>query len=152
MSLDYIKSFFSMQSALDFVDVGLVALSIYAFFRLIRGTRAIYMLMGIVVVIFVYWLSSVLNLYTLNWMLSHLLSGLLFIAVVVFQSEIRRALTRVGRAPIFSFLDSATESRVIEELMKACTSLANKKIGALILIQKKADLSLIHISEPTRPY
>ncbi|HMQ10951.1 MAG TPA: diadenylate cyclase CdaA [Oligoflexia bacterium] len=135
-----VTEYLSIHSVIDLIDILAVSLIVFAFLRFIKGTRAIYMLIGLSLALLVFWLSSVFNLQTLNWILSHLLSSLVFILIILFQAEIRRMLTRVGRAPVFSFLDTANESRVIEELVKACTSLANRKIGALIVVQKEADV------------
>lgn len=122
------------------LDILCVAVLIYFIIKLIQGTRALAMLMGLFVAIAIFGLSSTLDLYTLNWVLSYFLSSLLLIIVVVFQHDIRRVLARVGRAPLKSFFSSAQESRSIEEIVKACTSLANRKIGGLIIIQREANV------------
>lgn len=122
----------------DLLDVLFVAMVIYYLLKLIRGTRAVYMLIGLAFGVLVYWISSFGELYTLNWLLYHFLGSLLLIVVVLFQNEIRRALTRIGRTPMFSFLETVQDSIVIDELIRTCVSLANKKIGALIVIEKQA--------------
>ncbi|MFH1263361.1 MAG: diadenylate cyclase CdaA [Pseudomonadota bacterium] len=124
----------------DLLDILVVAVLIYWLLRLIRGTRAVYMLFGLSVAGVIYWISSWWELYTVNWIFSSLFSSLLLIAVVIFQNDIRRALTQIGRSPIFSLVASPQESIVVEELVKASTSLANKKIGALIVIERDANV------------
>lgn len=125
---------------IDFLDILAVAFIVYWILRLIRGTRAVYMLLGLAVAIAVYWVSTYGELYTLNWLLSNFFGSLLLIVVVVFQNDIRRALTQMGRTPLFSVMASPQDLRVIEELVKTSVSLANKKIGALIVIERDANV------------
>ena len=125
----------------DIFDIFVVAILIYWILRLIRGTRAVYMLFGLITAVTIYWFSSVLEFYTLNWMLSKIFGSLLLLIVVIFQSDIRRALTQVGRTRFFSRFVPQQELELVEELIKTSTSLANKKIGALIVIERNADVS-----------
>ncbi len=127
-------------SWVDVLDILVVSFLIYWVLRLIRGTRAVYMLVGLTVIVAVYWLSSLGGLYTLNWILSHFLGSLLLIVVVVFQNDIRRLLTRAGRTPVFSVMTSPQDWKVVEELVKASISLANKKIGALMVLERNANV------------
>jgi diadenylate cyclase len=124
----------------DLLDILFVAFLIYWVLRLIRGTRAVYMLFGLSVAGAIYWVSSWWELYTVNWIFSSFFGSVLLIAVVVFQNDIRRALTQIGRSPIFSVMASPQESQIVEELVKASISLANKKIGALIVIERDANV------------
>ncbi len=136
--MSWFQQFEGFRIIRDVLDVVFVAMIIYYLLKLIRGTRAVYMLIGLAVGVLVYWVSSFGELYTLNWLLYHFLGSLLLIVVVLFQNEIRRALTRIGRTPLFSFLDTVQDSIVIDELIRTCVSLANKKIGALLVIEKQA--------------
>ncbi|MCB1198327.1 MAG: diadenylate cyclase CdaA [Deltaproteobacteria bacterium] len=129
-----------LQALRDLIDIFVVAFIIYHILKLIRGTRAVYMLIGLSFGVVIYVFSNVFELATLNWVLYHLLGSFLLIIVVLFQNEIRRALTRIGRTPVFSFLGAVQDTIVIDELIKASVSLANKKIGALIVIEKEANV------------
>ncbi|HMB16246.1 MAG TPA: diadenylate cyclase CdaA [Pelovirga sp.] len=125
---------------LDILDICIVAFIIYRIILLIKGTRAVQMLLGLAVVLIVYMGSRVGELHTLNWFLSNFLSSIILVIVVIFQNDIRRALMHVGRNP---FLGGATyheESYLIEELVKACISLANRKIGALIVVERETGI------------
>ncbi|MCC7459932.1 MAG: TIGR00159 family protein [Proteobacteria bacterium] len=123
------------------VDVALVAILIYSLLRLVRGTRTVYMIVGVVISFVIYWVSSIAELYTLNWILYHFLESLLLILVILFQNEIRRFLTRVGQTSFIPFfLGSSQDSEMVDEVVRACFSLANKKIGALIVIEKDSGL------------
>lgn len=137
---DWFQGMRGFQVLRDLIDIFVVAFIIYYILKLIRGTRAVYMLIGLSFGVLVYVISNLAELATLNWILYHFLGSFLLIIVVLFQNEIRRALTRIGRTPIFSFLASVQDSIVIDELIKASVSLANKKIGALIVLEKDASV------------
>lgn len=73
-------------------------------------------------------------------MLGFVFNNLFIILILIFQQEIRRALSRMGQTPLFSPLLSSRDGQVIEELIKAVVSLSNRKIGALIVIENRADV------------
>lgn len=129
-----------IRTVQDFLDIFLVACLVYSLLRLIRGTRTVHMLLGLVISILIYWLSSAAELYTLNWILYHFLESLLLILVILFQNEIRRFLTRIGQTSFIPFLGGSQDSKMVDEIVRACFSLANKKIGALIVIEKDEGL------------
>ncbi|MEZ4845822.1 MAG: diadenylate cyclase CdaA [Bdellovibrionota bacterium] len=126
---------------LHMVDIAAVAVLIYSLLRLVRGTRSVYMILGVVISFIIYWVSSAAELYTLNWILYHFLESLLLILVILFQNEIRRFLTRIGQTSFIPFLGSSQDSEMVDEVVRACFSLANKKIGALIIIEKDSGLN-----------
>jgi len=126
----------------DLVDILLVSFIIYRIFILIKGTRALRILVGLAIIVIAYWASRQFELLALDWMLSTFLSSVILVVVVLFQNEIRLALAHVGMNPFLSARDSSSSgAQVIEELMKASVGLANKRIGALIVIQRETDLS-----------
>jgi uncharacterized protein (TIGR00159 family) len=137
-------SFFARDVSLvlwDLADIALVALVLYYVLLLIKGTRAMQMGAGLALVFVIYQISKRLGLVTLYAMLDTLLTSLVLIIVVVFQHDIRRALMRFGRRPIFAPARNALEIQVIEEVVKAASSLANKRIGALIVFERDALLN-----------
>ncbi len=125
---------------LDLIDIGIVAFIIYRIILLIKGTRAVQMLLGLAVILAVYMASRVGDLHTLNWFLSNFLSSIILVIVVIFQNDIRRALMHVGRNP-FLANTSRDESEIIDELVKACVALGNRKIGALIAIERETGIN-----------
>ncbi|MEZ4703811.1 MAG: diadenylate cyclase CdaA [Bdellovibrionota bacterium] len=125
----------------DTLDILLVAALIYGLLSLIRGTRAVYMLLGLFIAIVVYWVSALTDLYTLSWILYHFFGSLFLIIVILFQNEIRRGLTQIGRTPMLSMITHTQDTIIIEELIRASVSLANKKIGALIVVEREAAIS-----------
>ncbi|MCB0308316.1 MAG: diadenylate cyclase CdaA [Bdellovibrionales bacterium] len=138
--MSFFDDFDFLRFFIDILDIFVVALLIYWLLRLIRGTKAVYMLLGLAVAIFAYWVSSFVGLHTLSWLLSHLFGSLLLIVVVVFQSDIRRVLTRMGSTPMLSMISSPQDQKVIDEIVKASVTMANKKIGALIVLEREAHI------------
>jgi uncharacterized protein (TIGR00159 family) len=124
----------------DLLDIVLVACIIYWIILLIKGTRAAQMLFGLAVIFLVYLGSKVTGLFTLQWILDNFISSIVIVIVVLFQHDIRRALVHVGKNPFFSDISYREETEIIEELVKACVSLASKKIGALIVIERETGL------------
>jgi len=125
---------------LDILDISIVAFIIYRIILLIKGTRAVQMLLGLAVILAVYMASRVGDLHTLNWFLSNFLSSIILVIVVIFQNDIRRALMHVGRNPFFGGMNADEESVVIDELVKACGALGSRKIGALIAIERETGI------------
>ncbi|MDH3974642.1 MAG: diadenylate cyclase CdaA [Deltaproteobacteria bacterium] len=124
----------------DTLDILVVAFIIYRVLLLIQGTRAVQMLKGFSVIFLVYFISQKAELLILHWILTNFLSSIILVIIVIFQHDIRRALTRVGTVPFFTYSETVDESRVIDEIMKAAVSLANKKIGALIVLEREIGL------------
>ena len=124
----------------DIIDILLVAFVIYRIFVLIKGTRALQMLVGLAFLVLAYVGSQVFELFTLHWILNAFLTSIILVVVVLFQNEIRRALAHVGVNPFSPRETAATVAQAVEELMKASVSLANKKTGALLVLQRDTDL------------
>ena len=124
----------------DVADIVLVAGILYFVLLLLKGTRAMQMGVGIVLVFVVYQSAKRLGLVTLYTMLDTLLTSIVLIMVVIFQQDIRRALMRFGRGPFFSSGGVALDHQVIDDAVKAATSLAHKKIGALVVFERESAL------------
>src|SRR5579883_1477664 len=119
----------------DALDVLIVAYVIYRITLLIRGTRTMQMVVGLGILAIAFVVSQMLGLFTLNWLLNNFLGSLIVILVVIFQSDIRRALARMGAGPFFA--SRANVARTAEELTAAATWLAARRIGALIVIEQE---------------
>ena len=137
---DMLEGFKNFRWFLDLLDIVLVAYIIYRIILLIKGTRAVQMLLGLAVILLVYVASQIGGLYTLHWLLDNFLSSIILVIVVIFQNDIRRALIHVGRNPFFADLSYKEETEVMEELIKATLNLANRRIGALIVIERETGL------------
>jgi diadenylate cyclase len=123
----------------DAIDIGIIAFFIYQIINLIRGTRAVQMLIGLVVVFLAFLSSRYFDLYALNWILDNFLGSILLVIVIIFQDDIRRALTQVGTRPFFG-VESRLLGQDLEEIIRAAVSLASKRIGALIVLQRDVGL------------
>ena len=125
----------------DILDILIVAVLIYEFLKLIRGTRAVQMALGSVLVLLLFYVSRLAPLQTVNWLIRNLLVYVGFAAIVIFQHDIRRALANLGRAPFFRYFTRAeTVDEMIEEVSVAATMLASKKIGAIIAVEREIGL------------
>lgn len=135
------------QAFFTILDMTIVFIVIYRVLLLIKGTRALQMLFGLIFILIFFYISQedYLNLATTHWLIDMFIANLIIIVVIIFQHDIRRALAQVGRAPILGGARSYEETSVLEEVVKACVMLSSRKLGALIAIEREADLS--HFTE-----
>ena len=121
--------------------IAIVALLIYEFLKVIRGTRAVQMAAGSLIILGLFYVSRLAPLQTVNWLIRTMLVYVAFAAIVIFQSDIRRALAHFGQAPFFRYLNrQQADDETIEELVVASTMLAAQKIGAIIAIEREIGL------------
>ena len=129
------------------VDVGITALLIYGLFSLIRGTRAVSLVIGVTVMLLVYAAARFFDLRLLRQVLETGALVGVFALVVVFQPELRRALDRIGRVGSFAWLLSGADQRIVghvaAEVARACGLLAAEHYGALIVIERETALGEI---------
>ena len=122
----------------DWLDILLVAVIIYQVIRLIRGTRSMQMLLGLAIVVAAYVFSAQFELLTLNWILSNFLTYIILILVILFQADIRRALTQVAK---LSFGRTSPERvSAIGEVVRSAFAMAERKLGALIVFEREVGL------------
>src|SRR5262245_399454 len=126
------------------VDIGITALLIYWLFSLIRGTRAVRLVIGVSVLVVVYALAVAFDLRLLTQILQTGAVVGLFALVVIFQPELRRALERIGRVGSFGWLLSPAESRTVAhvstEVARAAAELSSTGQGALIVLERETGL------------
>jgi diadenylate cyclase len=125
----------------DILDILVVSIVIYEVLKLIRGTRAVQMALGGGVFVALFYGSRWSHLETMNWMIRNMAGYMVFAAIVLFQTDIRRALAHLGRAPFFRYFakaESAEES--IEELSVAASMLSSQRVGAIIAIERQIGL------------
>jgi len=123
---------------LDLLDIFIVSFIIYRIILLLRGTRAVQMLAGIAVIIVIYFLSGKFELQTLHWLFKTFLNSILLVIVILFQANIRRALTQIGKTPFHK--TEAVAEHDMEEIVRAATYMARRRIGALIVIERDTGL------------
>ncbi|MBN8555276.1 MAG: diadenylate cyclase CdaA [Deltaproteobacteria bacterium] len=124
----------------DILDILIVAFLIYRVLLLIKGTRAGEILLGLGLLFFMFWIADRFEIRTLRALLAMVFDNLFIIFVLLFQNDIRRALSQVGRTSFLSPADSFKDMQLLEELIRSCVSLSNKKIGALIVIERQANV------------
>jgi diadenylate cyclase len=125
---------------IDVLDICLVGLVFYALFMLIRGTQAVQLLRGIIVVVIGILISSILPLPAFRWLMRNSLTPLLVSIPIVFQPELRRALERLGRAGVLNRPRQALTTLVVTEIVRACRRLSEQKHGALIVLERTTGL------------
>ncbi len=124
----------------DLVDVILMSIIVYRLLLIIKGTKAAHMLMGLGVLLLASLLSSYFELYTVDWLIQSFWAQIVIAIIVLFQPEIRRALAQMGETPFLQTLTPAEELKSLEEIVRATIALANRKIGALIAIERETSL------------
>ena len=123
----------------DTVDIVIVAFAIYWLLLLIRGTRAVQILVGLVALVGVLVASEVFQLVTVRLVLENFMSSFVLIIIVLFQNDIRRALARVGRG-FFPSVSAEQESQILGAVVQAAQLLAQKRVGALVVLERETGL------------
>ena len=125
----------------DVFDILIVAILIYEALKLIRGTRAMQMAIGSALVLLLFYVSQRFPFQTVNWLIRNLLAYVVFAAIVLFQSDIRRALSHLGRAPFFRYFGRAQRAaETIEEVITAAGMLAAARTGAIVVLEREIGL------------
>lgn len=124
----------------DIIDFVAVYVVVYRATLLIRGTRAVQMLSGVMVLGIAYFLSIKFELFALNWILANFFDYLIIILVILFQDDLRRALTRVGMNPFGGMNSTRPNFEVIEEIVDAADRLSRSKTGAIIVLERSTGL------------
>ena len=125
----------------DLLDIALVSVLVYELLLLIRGTRAVQMALSGGFLIGMFFLSQWLQLETVNWVIRNLAGYVVFAIIVLFQSDIRRALAHFGRAPFFRYFERVQSAdETIEELVATASNLAARRTGALIVMERQIGL------------
>jgi diadenylate cyclase len=126
-------------SVISIIDIVLVAILIYQFLALVRGTRAAPMLVGVATLGLAFYFARLGELRTLNWLLSTLLPYVVFALIVVFQSEIRHALANLG-SRISLMRSSSSVADVYDDIVLAANLFSQNQTGALIVIEREIGL------------
>ena len=127
---------------IDALDILIVACAIYQIILALRGTRAFQMLLGLALLYMASWVSLRVGLITVNWALSNLLAVWFLLIIILFQPELRRALASVGRrGSLWRAFSRYQEAHMVDEIVRAVASLAAKKIGAIIVVERHSRLS-----------
>lgn len=125
---------------LDILDISVMSLILYRLLLIVKGTKAAQMLIGLMVLLLASLASRYLELYTIDWLVQSFWAQIVIAIIVLFQPEIRRALAQMGEAQFLSSFTTAEELKSLEEIVRASVSLANRKIGAIIVVERETSL------------
>jgi diadenylate cyclase len=133
------------DALLALVDVAVVGFLVFRVLRLIRGTRAVAVLLGLAVLGVLYLGAEWAGLFTLSWLLGRFLSAsFIFGVIVLFQADLRRALAELGRSRFLAALtrdDRAEQAGLVDAIVKSAVELARRRAGALVVLERSADLA-----------
>jgi diadenylate cyclase len=124
----------------DVLDILLVAFIIYELLHFIRGTHAVQIALGGLVLVGLYWGSLLFQLQAVNWLLRTFLPFLVFGIIVVFQAEIRKGLAHLGRAPFLGGAARRRQEEIVHEVVLAATSLSTERTGAIVVLEREMGL------------
>jgi diadenylate cyclase len=125
----------------DVADILVVSFIVYQALKLIRGTRAMQMAIGVLFVLLLLYASQHVPLQTVNWLIRNVLTYAVIAAIVLFQADIRRALSHLGAAPFFRYLGRSEQvAETIEEIVTAADLLAKADVGAIIVFEREIGL------------
>jgi diadenylate cyclase len=127
-------------SWLSVIDILLVAALIYYVLRLVRGTRAAPMLLGVAALAVAFYIAHIANLRTLDWLIGTMLPYSIFALIVIFANEIRHALARLGRNLVWSPAAQSSASDAFDDIVLAANLFSQNQTGALIVIEREIGL------------
>lgn len=125
----------------DVLDIVIITVMVYKIIEWSMNTRAYQLLKGLGVLLLILLLSTLFNLYTINYLLNTLLVSGIVVMAVIFQPELRRGLAHIGRFKFnFSAKDKSDDSGIVKEIVNALIELSKRKVGALIVIERETKL------------
>lgn len=127
----------------DLIDIIIVSTLIYQVLRYLKGTRTVQMFIGILLILFVNLVFNILNFRAMNWIFGGLKSIWLIFFIVVFQPEIRRVLTDLGKSKLIRYFLREEKKTFIDEILKSVQKLVDRGLGALIVLE--GDVGLKHL-------
>ncbi len=140
--LEIFKIGFLNFTVMDLIDIGIVAVLIFWLYRALKGTIAVQILVGLVVIIALSFITEAINLRALNWILRTISDIWLLAFIILFQPELRRLLLMITRNPFFRLFVKSKYSETIREAMDAVIELAEKHIGALLVFTRTQNVEM----------
>ncbi|SMP68032.1 diadenylate cyclase CdaA [Desulfonatronum lacustre] len=122
----------------DMVDIGLVTFAFYRLILLVKGTRAVSVIYGLVLILVIFYLSDEFGLFTLNWLLANFLGSLFLVIIIFFQQDIRKALSELGAGSLWR--RRKVSDQLVNEVVFAALNMAKSRIGALIVLERGVPL------------
>ena len=131
---------FNRPTVADLLDIFIVAYLLYKLLMLTKETRASAVLKGFVMLIAVSWISDLLGLTALSWVLQNVVSNGAVVLVILFQPELRKALEQIGRGAIRDRAAGGESARIVSEITHCMLNLSRRRVGALIVIEQRIGL------------
>ncbi len=131
---------------IDIIDIIIVSFAMYQLLKFIKGTRAMQMFIGIILIFLITFFANVLQFTALAWIMNSLKSVWIIAFVIIFQPEIRNALTLMGKSRIIRYFYKQEKKTFIDEIIKAVQKLSDRGLGALIVLEGKIGLKNIVIT------
>lgn len=122
----------------DMLDIILVTILLYQVIIMVRGTRALTVILGLGLLMLLYFFAKSVGLYTLTWLLQHVFGSLFLVVIILFQKDIRQALGDMGARSFWR--KSALDHDRLNALVNACVDMARLRIGALIVLERSMPL------------
>ncbi len=145
--MQYILDSFMNIRIADIFDILVVAFILYKFVIYVRETRTMQLLKGIIIILLIWFVSRILNLFMVNFMIEHLMTWGIISIVILFQAELRYALEKLGRGKFipssFGEVEEKNSEKMIKELLDAVDYFSDTKTGALIAIERDTGLGEI---------
>ena len=122
----------------DLIDILLVAFVYYRIIVMVKGTRAVSVILGLILLLAVYYMAGEMGFYTLHWLLTNFLGSIFLVVIILFRRDIRKALSEMGAGKFWKKpkLGEAT----LNELVLALVQMAKDKTGALVVLEKRVPL------------
>ena len=142
----YISGLSTWEIISSFLDIVIVAFVLYRVLLLIRGTRAVQLIKGLIFLVIASYVSKLLHFYTINWILSQAWAIIIIALAVIFQPELRRLLEQLGRGQFVVFnphseLGTAESMHIVDEIAAAVIACAKTKTGMLIVMEQETGLN-----------
>ncbi len=141
---------FLLPTFKDLVQILIVAAGLYYVLRLLARTRAIHMLLGLLLLVAFYFVARLLDLELIRYIMEKLFQYGAIAALIVFQPELRSALARLGQSRMLRFFHAMEQGEVVEELVEAVERLSRAKIGAIIAVEREVGLEEYAAEQGTR--
>ncbi|MCP0886322.1 diadenylate cyclase CdaA [Ligilactobacillus sp. WILCCON 0076] len=140
MTIDW-GSILTLRNVINVIDIAAVWFVIYELMMLLRGTKAVQLFRGVLVIVLIKLISWYVGLQTVSWIMDQIINWGIIAMIIIFQPEIRRGLEHLGRGSVFQYNKEGTqEGKIVEALDKAIQYMSKRRIGALITIQQNTGL------------
>lgn len=140
--MTYLAALLTWRNFINLIDILVIWFLIYELMVLVRGTRAVQLFKGIIIIIVVKLISWYIGLTTVSWVMDQIINWGVIAMVVIFQPEIRRGLEHLGRGTMFTRTktENEEEEALITQLDQAIQYMSKRRIGALITLEQKTGL------------